>query len=190
MTLFSLKLLPIGSFSLPFNLQRREKIALSAAAVALGLFIFAQLFIFPPLNKRTLLAAQIVAQTRALQEMRVLAAEHQALTRSTFNSETRLKDRARGFTLFSFLDALAGQTGIKQNIVYMRPSTANLKGSSYTLSMVELRIDSLTMQQLVSFLHGVEASPNMAWIRRISLTRGEKEEDLINAILQVETFQV
>jgi hypothetical protein len=35
----------------------------------------------------------------------------------------------------------------------------------------------------------VETSQNNVWIRRISLTRGEKEEDLINAILQAETFQ-
>lgn len=190
MTLFSLKLLPIRSFSLPFNLQRREKMALTVAGVVLGIFIIAQLIIMPPLNRRARLSEQIITQTQALQEMRLRAAEFRALTKSTFSSEAHLKNRARGFTLFSFLDTLAGQSGIKQNIIYMRPSTSNLKGSPYTLSMVELRIDALTMQQLVSFLHGVEASPDMIWIRRISLTRGEKEEDLINAILQVETFQL
>jgi len=189
MTRFSMKFLPIRSLSLPFNLQRREKIALSVAAVAIGIFLIFQLIIMPPLNKRVRLKQQIISQSRAVQEMRLLEMEYKTLTTANLNSQTQLSARAKGFTLFSFLDGLAGQSGIKQNIIYMRPSTSNLKGSSFTLSMVELRIDGLTMQQLVTFLHGVETSQNNIWIRRISLTRGEKEEDLINAILQAETFQ-
>ncbi|MBR9982472.1 MAG: type II secretion system protein M [Desulfatitalea sp.] len=190
MSFFSLKLLPLRSFALPFNLQRRDKIALTVAAAVLGLFILAQLIIFPPLDRRARLKQQILTQTRALQEMQLLSAEYRAVSQTAFNTEAQLKARPAGFTLFSFLDALAGQSGVKQNIVHMRPSTTNLKGSPYSLSLVELRIDALTMQQLVAFLHGVETSPHSIWIRRISLTRGEKEEDLINVILQAETFQL
>src|SRR5690606_35168266 len=101
------------------------------------------------------------------------------LTRNAHSNEVQLKARPQGFTLFSFLDTLAGQSGIKQNIDYMKPSTSNLKNSSYSLSMVELKINALTMEQLVSFMHGVETSPNLIWIKRISIDRGEKENDLI-----------
>lgn len=189
MTFFSLKLLPLRSYALPINLQRRDKIALIVAGVALGIFLFLQLIIFPPLDRRARLHQQIVSQTSALQEMQILAAERRSGSQAAFDTEARLKERPRGFTLFSFLDNLAGQGGIKQNIVHMRPSTTNLRGSPYSLSLVELRIDGLTMEQLIAFLHGVETAPHAIWIRRISLSRGEKEQDLINVILQAETFQ-
>ncbi|MDA8139860.1 MAG: type II secretion system protein GspM [Desulfobacteraceae bacterium] len=193
----SLKSLPLQSIKLPFNLQklpfnlkRREKIALSVAGVVLGILILTQLIIFPILNRRDRLEKQIVTRTKQLEEMYQLKAEYESLTKNQVSNEAQLKSRSPGFTLFSFLDTLAGQSGIKQNIIYMKPSTTNLKGSTFTLSIVEMKIDSLTMNQLVTFLHGVETSPNLVWIKRISLSKGEKNNQLINSILQVETYQL
>jgi general secretion pathway protein M len=186
---FSLKNLPIKSWSLPFNLQRRDKLILTVVGLGLGLFIIAQLIIFPILDRRTRLRGQIMTQTRALAEMNQLKSEYEKLTQHAHQSGLKLKARVSGFTLFSFLDTLAGKSGIKQNIAYMKPSTTTLKNSPYTLSMVELKINTLTMEQLVNFLHGVETSPNLIWIKRISISKDEKEGDLINAVVQVETYQ-
>ena len=192
MSSFSLKsaIATIRSFSLPFNLQRRERIALYVAAAALGIFIVLQLIVFPILDRGDRLRRQIDSKQKMLQEMQLLQAEYRSLTMNSNSNEVQLKRRARGFRLFSFLDGLAGQGGIKSNIIYMKPSTANLKNSPYDLSTVEMKINSLTMEQLLKFLHGVENSPNMVWIKRISISRGEKEEDLLNAVLQVETYQL
>ncbi|RJQ68479.1 MAG: hypothetical protein C4519_23065 [Desulfobacteraceae bacterium] len=186
---FSLKSLPFKPFALPVNLQSREKLIIGVAGVVLGLFIIAYLIIFPILDRRAGLRRQIVTQTQALEQMHLLKTEYETLTRHVQQSEARLKTRSKGFTLFSFLDTLAGQSGIKQNIAYMKPSTTNLKNSPYSLSMVELKINVLNMEQLVSFLHGIETSPNLIWIKRISIAKGEKETDLLNAVLQVETYQ-
>ncbi len=180
----------IRSLSLPFNLQRREKIALYAGAGVLGLFIVLQLIIFPILDRGARLRRNIDGKQKMLQEMKLLESEYRSLTINSNNNEAQLKRRAKGFRLFSFLDDLAGKGNIKPNIIYMKPSTSNLKNSPYNLSTVEMKINDLTMEQLLKFLHGVENSPNMVWIKRISLSRGEKEEDLLNAILQVETYQL
>ena len=101
-----------------------------------------------------------------------------------------IKKRPKSFTLFSFIDKLAGTSGIKSNIVYMKPSTSNLKNSAYTLSMVEIKMTSLTMEQLTAFLYGIEDPANMVWIKRISISKGDKNESLLNSVLQVETFQL
>jgi general secretion pathway protein M len=186
---FSLKSLPIKSLSLPFNLQRREKLIVAAAAVCLALFLIAQLIIFPILDRRTRLERQIASQSRALVEMNLLKAEYQKLTHHAQRSTNRVRARGGGFTLFSFLDTLAGKTGIKQNIAYMKPSTTTQKNSPLSLSIVEMKINGLTMEQLVNFLHGIETSPNLVWIKRFTISKDEKEGDLINSVLQVETYQ-
>ena len=180
----------IRSFSLPFNLQRRDKIALYVGAGVLGLFVILQLIIFPILDRGERLRHQIDGKQKMLQEMKLMQSEYRSLTINSNNNEAQLKRRAKGFRLFSFLDGLAGEGNIKPNIIYMKPSTSNLKNSPYDLSTVEMKINGLTMEQLLKFLHGVENSPNMVWIKRISLSRGEKEADLLNAILQVETYQL
>ena len=186
----SLKSLPINLQKLPVNLQKREKIIISIGGVVVVVLLILELIIFPIYDRKENLQKLIVQRTKSLSEMHQLEAEYHALTRNLVSNESQLKNRPRGFTLFSFLDALAGQSGIKQNIIYMKPSTTNVKGSPYTLSIVEMKIESLTMNQLVAFLHGVETSPNMVWVKRISLSKGEKNNQLINSILQVETYQL
>lgn len=176
--------------NLQINLQRREKIIVYAGGVILGVLLILHVIIFPILDRRTNLRNQITSRTKELQEMQALKSEYESLTRDLRNNEAKLKFRSKGFTLFSFLDELAGKSGIKQNIENMKPSTSNVKGSPYTLSLVEMKINSLTMEQLVTFLHGVETSPNMIWIKRISISKGEKKGQLINSIIQVETFQL
>jgi general secretion pathway protein M len=188
----SIKALNFRSLPLPFNvnLQRREKIIVAAAGTLLAILLLLELIIFPIVDRRSMLSKRIVQRTQALAEIKQLANEYQGLTSGTVSNEAQLKNRAKNFTLFSFLDTLAGKSGIKQNIIYMKPTSANLKGSPYSLSMVEMKINNLTMEQLVNFLHGVEASQDMIWVKRVSLAKGEKEGQLIDAVLQVETFQL
>lgn len=191
-SLKSIKSLNIHALPLPFNinLQRREKIIVAVAGALLVILLLLQLIVFPIIDRREMLGKRIVQKRQALGEIKQLANEYQALTSGTLSNEARLKNRPKSFTLFSFLDALAGKSGIKQNIIYMKPSSTNLKNSPYSLSMVEMKINNLTMEQLVNFLHGVETSQEMIWVKRVSLARGEKEGQMIDAVLQVETFQL
>ena len=179
------------SVSLPFNLnlQPRERLAVWIAGTALLIFLIVQLLIFPSIDRRARLKKEITTNELALQEITVLKAEYESLTRNSRNLGNQLNRRPRNFTLFSFIDKLAGQSGIKGNIEYMKPSTANLKNSAYTLSMVEMKVSSLTMKQLTDFLNGVENNETTVWIKRISIQRGDKNANLINTTLQVETIQ-
>jgi general secretion pathway protein M len=190
MKIFNLPSFSFKSISLPFNLnlQRREKMAVTAAAVALGVFLLLQIIVFPVIDRGDDLHRQIKSKTRDLKEMQALKDEYTSLSRYSNDLENGIKKRPRTFTLFSFIDRLAGTSGIKGNIVYMKPSTSNLKNSSYSLSMVEIKLNALTMEQLTAFLYGIEDSANMVWIRRLSITKSDNNQNLLNSVLQVETF--
>ena len=192
MKIFNIPSLSFKSISLPFkiNLQRREKMAVMAAAIALGIFLVLQVIVFPIIDRGDILRDQIKSKVRALQEMQALKAEYDSFSHYSNDMDAGIKKRPKSFTLFSFIDKLAGTSGIKSNIVYMKPSTSNLKNSAYTLSMVEIKMTSLTMEQLTAFLYGIEDPANMVWIKRISISKGDKNESLLNSVLQVETFQL
>lgn len=185
-SLKSLKSLPLP---LNINLQRRDKLAIAIAGIVLFIFLFLQVFIFPTLGRRERLRKQIIAKQETLQEIQVQKAEYLALSHNTLNMESRLRRRPANFTLFSFIDQLAGKSGIKGNIVSMKPSTSNIKNSSYKLSSVDMKLNALTMEQLTTFLHGLEDAKNAVWIKRISISKADKSEGLLNTVLQTETFQ-
>ena len=176
--------------SLISGLNRRERFAIYGAGVALVIFLILQLIIFPVFTIRSRLKSEIISKRAALQEMYELKSEFDILTQSNRIADSDFKKRAKSFTLFSFLDNLAGKSGIKQNIGYMKPSTSNLKNSPYVLSIVEMKLQSITMEQMVTFLHGIEMSGEQLWVKRMSLSRDDKKEGLLNSIIQVETYQL
>ena len=193
MKIFNIPSFSLKSIPMPFkvNLQRREKMAVAAAGIALALFLIMQLIVFPIIDRGDSLRDQIRSKTQALQEMQTLKAEYESLSHFSSDMERGLSKRPKNFTLFSFIEKLAGTSGVKSNIIYMKPSTSNLKNSSFSLSMVEIKLTSLTLEQLTAFLYGIESSrSNMVWIKRIVISKGEKNESLLNSVLQVETFQL
>lgn len=191
MKIFNFPSISLKSLSpqLNVNLQQREKLAIAIAGVALLFFLVLQLLIFPLIDRRDHLRKEIITKTEDVQTIQNLKAEYLSLSRSSVGMENRIKKRPQTFTLFSFIDRLAGKSNIKNNIIYMKPSTANIKNSSYKLSTVEMKLNALTMDQLTTFLHGVEDIVNVVWLKRISITRDDKNEGLLNTVLQVETFQ-
>jgi general secretion pathway protein M len=171
------------------NINKREKIAVVAAACAIFIFILLQFLVFPLFDKRERLSTMLSARQQELVEIRLLQAEYRQTHEKINRAQRFLKARQPGFTLFSFLETLAGQTGVKSHIAYMRPNTTVVKESPYRLSMVEMKLQEITMSQLLAYLHGIETSRNMISVKRLSVSKGERKTDLINAVFQVQTME-
>lgn len=172
------------------KLNKREKIGVAAAAVVIVVFLFFQLLVFPLFDKNEQLTRTISTREHQLEQIQELQAEYRQTSSKTEQTQRQLKTRRRGFTLFSFLETLAGQTGVKSHIAYMKPTTTTQKESPYRLSMVEMKLQEITMSQLLAYLHGIETSRDTIVIKRLSISKSEQKADLINTIFQVETLEM
>ncbi len=172
------------------QLNKREQYGVGAAGIAIVIFIILKIMVFPLFDKKERLTRSLSAQTRALEEIIGLQQEYEQITQNARFTKSRIGKRKRGFTLFSFLDGLAGRSGVKQNIVYMKPSTSTSKNTPYKMSLVELKLQSITIEQLVAYLHGVESSGKMLTVKRISISKSDKAKERINSILLVETVML
>ena len=171
------------------KLNRREKYSIYALSGAICLFILLQFIIFPSFDKRKGLKRVLRAKTDMLEEMTALKSEYNTIKKRTELSKLRFEKREKGFTLFSFLDKLTGKAGIKNHVIYMKPSTSVQKNSPFKISQVEMKLQGLTLKQLTSYLHMVETSKNLANIKRLSISKTGKQEGFIDAVLQVETAE-
>ena len=172
------------------KLTRREKYSIYAASSVICLFVLIHFIVFPTVGKRDRLKRTLQVKTKILEEMITLKSEYDAINKKTDLSKVHFAGREKGFTLFSFLDKLTGEAGIKDHITYMKPSTSVQKNSPYKISQVEMKLQGLTLQQLTSYLHMVETSKNMVRIKRLSISKTGKQEGFIDAVLQVETSEV
>lgn len=171
------------------KLNEREKISVAIAGVCVFLFVILQFLVFPLLDKNKRLSRTLLVRQQELMEIRELQEKYRQSAKKAVQMKRQLESRTSGFSLFSFLETLAGQTGVKTQITYMKPSSTPVKDSAYRLSMVEMRLQDVTMEQLLAYLYGIETSTDMLFVRRLSITKGEQKADLITAVFQVETME-
>jgi len=86
------------------NLNKREKIAVTGAAVFLAFFIIIQFIIVPVFEKREDLRQQVAEKKDNLLDIQILRSEYFTMKEKLESSQQGLKKRSANFTLFSFLD--------------------------------------------------------------------------------------
>lgn len=172
------------------KLNRREKYSVYAAAVIICMFVLIKFIVFPFFDKRERVARAIQVKTEILEEMTALKSRYNAISNRADLSKSRFSKREKDFTLFSLLEKLAGKAVIKDHIVYMKPSTSVSKNSQYKTSSVEIKVQDVTLKELISYLYMVETSDNNVFISRLSISKSGEQEDFINAVLKVETIEI
>jgi general secretion pathway protein M len=172
------------------KLNKREKYIVYGAAGLIVILIIIQFIVTPFFERKERMKRNLQAKITMLGEMRQWQSEFKALKKNTQISKSRFARRQKGFTLFSFLDNLAGTAGIKDRISYMKPSKTAQKDSTYKISRVEMKLDEITLNQLLTYLHGVETSENMVDIKKLSITKKDKKQEFITVVMQVETVEI
>lgn len=172
------------------KLSRREKLVVAGGGCLLVAFLVVQLLVLPAFERRAQTERAIQAKTAMLDEMQRLKGEADQLRAAARGAEARFGRRDRNFTLFSFLDQLAGKTGVKERVSYMKPSKIEQKNSPYKLSRVEMKLEAVTLEQLNNYLVEVETSRNMVSVSKLSISRRDQKEGFLDAILQVDTLEL
>lgn len=170
------------------KLARREKYFVSVAVFFIVSFLFLQYLVFPSFEARKRVQSGVEAKKDALREIMRLSSEYQSYRRGSQDVRQTLSRRKGGFTLFSFLEKAAGDAGVKTYIKYMKPSTSTGPGS-YKESLVEMKLEAISLSQLLDYLYKIEAPENLVNIKRISIKETKAKSGYLDTILQVMTFQ-
>jgi general secretion pathway protein M len=142
------------------KLAKREKYLVSFAACAIGMFLLLQFLIFPFFEEKKRIQRGIRAREEGLEEIVRLRAEYQVHKKGFQGIKQILARRKKGFTLFSFLEKAAGEAELKGHIKYMKPSSSQGTGP-YKESMVEMKLEGITLNQLVGYLYRIESPENI-----------------------------
>jgi general secretion pathway protein M len=172
------------------KMNKRERYAIMLAVGVIGIFLIISFIVEPFLSKTDQLKKNLHDKAVTLEQIRQLQSEYGTLTQKAEISKALFSRRQKGFKLFSFLDRLAGEAGVKDYVSYMKPTTKVQRNSPYKISRVDMKLDAITLKQLTDYLYGVETSKNMVDIKRISISKKDKKQGLLTAVLQVETVGI
>ncbi|MDW7773125.1 MAG: type II secretion system protein GspM [Desulfobulbaceae bacterium] len=166
------------------KISKRDRLFLLAGGAFLILFIMLQFVVFPLFDNRERMRRGIAEREKGLVEMKALQARYRDLHSQANTLVDQLDRRTAGFSLFAFLEQNATRTDVKKNIAYMRPSELADEGPFKEI-YIELKLQGVTLKQLVDFLQLIESPENIVALKRISIQENLKEKATLDVILQV-----
>ncbi len=168
------------------NLQMREKMFVLGSVVAVLLTLLFTLVIDPTLTHSARLEKQIRKAQRDLKDLRTQQKEYRQQQEVLGRISQRLS-RQQDLAIFAFLAKLADDTGIRKKLKYMKP-TVSTPSDLYTEESVEIKIEGVTLEQLIRYLHQVESAPQLLKIKRLSINPRRDKRHLLTAIFRVSVF--
>ena len=171
------------------SLDKRELRVLSGGVLFVVCFLAFQFVLVPFLASRANIEKAIVRKRNELVQITAFQKEYQLLKSEAGDVRTRLSHRPPGFTLFTFLDKQATISQVKKQIKYMKPSTSE-GNDNLNQSLVEMKLQRVTLQPLVEFIRLIESIENVVSIRRISIQESGKGQGYLDVILQIMTFEL
>jgi type II secretory pathway component PulM len=170
---------------------RRNQIAILTIGGIIFLGVLYYLVVFSPSAARERsLRERIGKKESDIAQMTQLRQEWQELETRHTKAIDQLKRRGKSFALLSFLEGLSRKVGISDRIQYMKPVSFPETISPMRQVGVELRLDGLSMEDLVRYLYQLEYSKKFLIVPRIKIQRmkGKGGEVMLRVTMQVNTY--
>ncbi len=168
------------------QISPRERLALIVCGlVVLATVIFLGV-VLPYRNAMTRLDGKIASRQKQVQQIQELRQEYLLLQQQLSKAEGRL-DKARNFSLFSFVEATAARVASKENLVYMRPQTGSAQ-EGFREESVEIKLEKLHLDQLVRFLYSFESADAALQVKSLRIRTRFDDHSQLDAVMTVSMF--
>ena len=134
------------------RLNPRERAIVIGGMIVIVLIAVWFLLLSPYFNTMDRLDRKIVTLERNVSEATQM---REQILRLRGQLATAGQLRTGGRPLFSQVESLTEQTGVREQLLSMRPQPATVQGG-FRQQLVEIRLESISLAQLVKLLHAVE----------------------------------
>jgi general secretion pathway protein M len=170
------------------RLSKRERFIIVAGIALVMLVVMMEVLVFPFIEYKRKLQIGVTRAEKDLVKMVEFVSQYKTMKGDLDVVQRISVKRQKGFSLFSFLDSTSTNTGVKNNVKYMKPSEIKSSGPIKE-NMVEMEIDGINFEQFMKFLYEVEQSDMGVLVKRISIKHKQNEAGMIDVILQVVAYE-
>ena len=166
------------------RLTRREKLLAIALAILVGGLVLFTFAVKPAIERTETLHRVISEKQDELQKLRAGTSEYIFLRDNLDNLRTKVASQEKGFELLPFLESLIREHGLAKKVATMKQQVLQL-GPSHSETIVEVRLENLTLKQLVDFLRKVESSKVLARTKSLYIKKNLTNTDLLDSVVEI-----
>ena len=176
----------IKTFWEKLDAQQRKLVA--GAAILVLIVLIMEIAVFPFWEAKTKLTKAIQVNQKKLDELSKLDAEFTLQEAAMARTKSALSARSADFTLFAYLEKKATQANVRGRIKQMN-SSKGIQSISLEESLIDMKLEKITIKQLTDFLYFVESPADLVKIKKITINKMKENPEYLSAQLQISSFQ-
>ncbi len=154
------------------RLAKREKLVVLGGAGLLVLLLVLQFGVRPTMERASTLQRVVAEKREVLTQLQAKRLEYERLQTEMGHLRTMVAQQQGNRRMLSSIENVRKACGLSENVLSMKPATAAID-DRYGEVTVEVRLESLTLAQLVSFLSQLD-SVDAAGITGLEVRRADR----------------
>jgi uncharacterized protein (UPF0333 family) len=170
------------------KLDGKQRYIASGAAIFVLIVLILEIAVFPFREAKEKLAKAVQTNQKKLTEIIKLDAEFTLQETTMARIKRAMSARSADFTLFAYLEKKATQANVRGRIKYMN-SSRGTQSASFEESLIDMKLDKITIKQLTDFLYFVESPADLVKIKKITISKMKESPEYLSAQLQISSVQ-
>jgi type II secretory pathway component PulM len=166
------------------KLTQREKQLIIAGLFLLGMIIIFHVLGRPALEEIRTLRRVVSDKGEILVELRAKSEKYKNLTWELEKIRVQMAHQPEGGKILSFVERVQRDSGLMQKVVYMKPFSMTVN-NIYERNTIEIKLQSITLNQLIQFLLKIKSSDLKIGIRTLEIKRGVQNSELLDTTVQL-----
>jgi len=171
------------------RLTRREKLLAGGLVIFTAAWSIFTVGVKPALARIETLNRVISQKQQELEKLHARSEEYIFLRNSLDNLRTMVTSQQKAFELLPFLESLIEECGLAKNVSTMKQQVLPID-SNYSETIVEVRLESLSLDCLVNFLLRIESSQVLARTRSLYIKRNATNKDLLDSVVEIHNVKL
>lgn len=165
------------------RLAKREKVVVLGGAGLLVLLLVLQFAVRPTMEQGSTLRRVVAEKRDVLAQLRAKRLEYEKLQTEIGRLHALVTQQQGNRRILSSIENVRKTCGLSENVLSMKPATTAID-NMYEEVVVEVRLESLTLAQLVSFLSQLGVADS-AGITALEVRRADRNSDSLAATISV-----
>ena len=148
------------------------------------MIVIFQVFARPAISRVGTLTRVVSDKRQLLSELRAKSEQYKTISRKLEKIRLEMGRQPEERKILSFVERIQKESGLMKKVVYMKPSTM-VVNDVYEQITIEIKLQSITLDQLIRFLLKIESSELTLGIRSLEIKRGVRESGLLDTTIQL-----
>ncbi|HZP45550.1 MAG TPA: type II secretion system protein GspM [Candidatus Binataceae bacterium] len=162
--------------------EPREKLLLNVAGGVLGLLLVYSLIYSPIVNLRDSLADSVATRRQDLVDIRSMMRSYDRVRAELAAAQQRTVPNPKTFSLFSIIEQTLTRSVTRDHIGSISPTDHEVPGGFREYS-VDVKLQDITLDQVVDVLYGVQTLPNPVAVSSLQLRSHARDSHSFDADL-------